>query len=132
MNTSEKDIFACGDIAEFEGIVTGLWATALEQGNVAGANAVGDSLNFKASIQPVTFSGLNTSIFSIGDIGSDPDKEYGISVYLDKKNRVYKKLYFTNDKFVGGILCGDISKASALLSALKDESEMKDLVRKVF
>lgn len=132
MNTSEKDIFACGDIAEFEGIVTGLWATALEQGNVAGANAVGDSLNFKASIQPVTFSGLNTSIFSIGDIGSDPDKEYGISVYLDKKNRIYKKLYFTNDKFVGGILCGDISKASALLSALKDESEMKDLVKKVF
>ena len=132
MNTSEKDIFACGDIAEFEGIVTGLWATALEQGNVAGANAVGDFLTFKASIQPVTFSGLNTSIFSIGDIGSDPDKEYGISVYLDKKNRIYKKLYFTNDKFVGGILCGDISKSSALLSALKDESEMKDLVKKVF
>ena len=132
MNTSESNIYAAGDVAEFQGMVTGLWATALEQGNVAGANATGESLNYKASIQPVTFSGMNTSIFSIGDIGSDPDKEYGISVYADRKNSVYKKLYFVDSKFVGGILCGDISKASALLNALKSDTEMKDLVKKVF
>ena len=97
MNTSESNIYAAGDVAEFQGMVTGLWATALEQGNVAGANATGESLNYKASIQPVTFSGMNTSIFSIGDIGSDPDKEYGISVYADRKNSVYKKLYFVGE-----------------------------------
>ena len=45
---------------------------------------------------------------------------------------VYKKLYFVDSKFVGGILCGDISKASALLNALKSDTEMKDLVKKVF
>lgn len=132
MLTSEKDIYACGDVAEYKGMVTGLWATALDQGNVAGANATGDNLVYKPSIQPVTFSGLDTNIFSIGDIGSDPDKDYGVSVYDDKKNGVYKKLYFSNGKFVGGILCGDISKAPALLNAIKTDTEMKDLVKKVF
>lgn len=132
MNTSEAYIYAAGDIAEFEGSVTGLWATALEQGTIAGANAVGDILVYKPSVQPVTFSGMEISIFSIGDIGSDPDKEYGVSVYSDKKNNIYKKLYFSEGKFVGGILYGDISKASALLNAIKSNSEMKDLVKKVF
>lgn len=132
MSTSEADIYAAGDIAEFQGSVMGLWATALEQGNIAGANAAGDDLIYKPSIQPVTFSGMETSIFSIGDIGTDPDKEYGISVYSDKKNNIYKKLYFFEEKFVGGILYGDISKASALLNAIKSNSEMKDLVKKVF
>lgn len=132
MNTSEKDIYAAGDVAEYKGIVTGLWATALEQGNVAGANAAGDDISYKPTIQPVTFAGLDTNIFSIGDIGSDPDKEYGVSIYKDKKNGVYKKLYFSNGIFVGGILCGDISKAPALLNALKSDTEMKDLVKKVF
>lgn len=132
MLTSQGDIYAAGDVAEHKGIVMGLWATALEQGNVAGANAAGDKLIYKSSVQPVTFSGMDTSIFSIGDIGSDPDKDYGVSVYDDKKNGIYKKLYFANNKFVGGILCGDISKATVLLNAVKSDTGMKDLVKKVF
>lgn len=132
MLTSQGDIYAAGDVAEHKGIVMGLWATALEQGNVAGANAAGDKLIYKSSVQPVTFSGMDTSVFSIGDIGSDPDKDYGVSVYDDKKNGIYKKLYFANNKFVGGILCGDISKATVLLNAVKSDTGMKDLVKKVF
>jgi NADH oxidase (H2O-forming) len=132
METSEKDIFACGDIAEFDGIVQGLWATALEQGKIAGANVVGNNLSYTNSIQPVTFHSINTEIFSIGDTGVDPDKSYQTSTYTDVKNRVYKKLYFFNDKFVGGILIGDVSKAGVLLSSIKINSPMSEVTKKVF
>lgn len=132
METSEKDIFACGDIAEFDGIVQGLWATALEQGKIAGANAAGNNLIYNYSIQPVTFHSINTEIFSIGDNGADPDKSYQTSTYTDIKNRVYKKLYFFNDKFVGGILIGDVSKAGVLLSSIKVNSPMSEVTKKVF
>ena len=38
--TSAKDIYACGDCAEY-GINWQLWSQALEQGRVAGINAAG-------------------------------------------------------------------------------------------
>lgn len=132
MQTNVDGIYAAGDIAEHEGIVNGLWATALDQGSIAGANAVGDSKEYKPSVQPVTFVGMNTEIFSIGDIGQDPEKEYQVSVYNDCKNNIYKKLYFYKDDFVGGILIGDVSKAGALISAIKAETPMSKLVKKVF
>ncbi|TDT72388.1 flavorubredoxin [Hypnocyclicus thermotrophus] len=132
METNVKDVYACGDVAEFEGIVQGLWKTALEQGKVAGANAVGDDLTYTLENQPVTFSGLDTEIFSIGDIGNDPEKNYQISVYNDPINKVYKKAYFENNKFVGGVLIGDITAAGSLLSGIKLKSDMKELTKKLY
>ncbi len=132
MRTNIEGIYAAGDVAEHDGIVNGLWATALEQGAIAGSNAIGDSREYKASVQPVTFVGLNTEIFSIGDIGQDPEKEYQISVYNDCKNNIYKKLYFHKDDFVGGILIGEVSKAGALITAIKNETPMSKLVKKIF
>ena len=43
METNIKDIYACGDIAEFRGRVYGNWPAAVEMGKVAGMNAVGES-----------------------------------------------------------------------------------------
>jgi NAD(P)H-nitrite reductase large subunit len=132
METSHSDIYAAGDSAEHDGLVIGLWVTAIKQGGVAGANAVSGDKIFKQSIQPVTFKGMGMRIFSIGDIGHDPDNEYQIALYNDTKENIYKKLYFFDNKFVGGILIGDISKATELLSAARLSSPMDELVKKVF
>ena len=132
MRTSEKDIYACGDCAEFGGSIQGLWATALEQGKTAGINSAGGHVNYIQSIQPVTLAAMNTSIFSIGDIGSDPDKSYQTSSYSDSLNSVCKKLYFVNSLFAGGILLGDVSKSGSLLSASKKNTTMADLTKNIF
>ena len=39
METSIKDIYACGDVAEYNGKIIGLWQVAMEQGKTAGINA---------------------------------------------------------------------------------------------
>ena len=41
METSIKDIYACGDVAEFNGLVYGNWHAAIEMGKTAGANVTG-------------------------------------------------------------------------------------------
>ena len=38
MLTSNEDIYACGDCAQYEGINYAIWPQAVEQGKVAGAN----------------------------------------------------------------------------------------------
>lgn len=130
--SSIKDIYACGDCAEFDGVIQGLWATAVEQGKVAGANAAGESITYSAVLQPVTFSGMNCELFSIGDIGADADKSYQVSSYNDSFNNIYKKIYFHKNIFTGGILIGDISKAASLIAASKNSCSLADLTKKIF
>lgn len=132
METNIPDIYAAGDVAEHDGLVIGLWVTAIKQGGIAGANSLGTYKEFKQTIQPVTFRGMGIRLFSIGDIGHDPDNDYQIALYNDTKENIYKKLYFFEDKFVGGILIGNISKATELLSAARNHTKMEELVKKVF
>ena len=127
MKTNINNIFACGDVCEFEGKVNGLWANAIEQGKVAGANAVGDNSRFYSKQEiAVSFNELGYKIFSIGDLGQNKNKnEYQILELSDPANEVYRKFYFLNNLFVGGILMGDTSKAVQLRKAIDKGSNMQ-------
>lgn len=131
METSDEDIYACGDVAEFRGINYLIWAQAVKQGEVAGANAVGDVIAYENIVPSNIFNGMNMTIFSIGDLGVDKQLSYKSVEYQDIDNRIYKKLYFVNDKFVGGILIGDISKTSHLINGYKQGNSYRDMVGKV-
>lgn len=131
METSIEGIYACGDCAEFDGKVVGLWQVAIEQGKIAGANAMGDEVAYKNEIQPVTFSGMNLDVFSIGDIDNEYD-DYEVVSQLDSKNNKYKKLYFDNDKLVGGILVGDVTKANVLLKGVREAHKTEKVLKKLY
>jgi NAD(P)H-nitrite reductase large subunit len=63
MRTSDENVFACGDCAEFHGVDMGLWPEAAEQGRIAGANASGDDLRYEPERYPVSFMGFGIRIF---------------------------------------------------------------------
>lgn len=130
METSLKDIYACGDCAEFQGKIQGLWASALLQGETAGANASGDSLVYKEEIQPVTFAGMETPIFSVGDIGHDSSKKYSVVSFTDEDSGIYKKLYFHQSILQGGILIGDVSSAASILKGVKESAGLNNFLNK--
>ncbi|MCA9496232.1 MAG: FAD-dependent oxidoreductase, partial [Nanoarchaeota archaeon] len=127
MKTNFENIFACGDVCEFEGKVNGLWSSAIEQGKVAGANVVGDNSRFYSKQEiAVSFNELGYKIFSIGDLGQNKDKkEYQILELSDPSNEVYRKFYFLNNLFVGGILMGSTTKAVQLRKAIDKGSNMQ-------
>lgn len=122
METSIPDIYACGDCAEFEGSNYAIWPQAIDMGRVAGANVAGDEKVYLETAPAVTFSGMNTSIFSIGDIGKTEGEKYKTKEFSDEENLVYKKLYFLNDKFCGGILIGDTKSRKEFFAAFEDKS----------
>jgi len=121
METSMQDIYACGDCAEFEGANYAIWPQAIDMGKVAGANAAGDEKTYLQTTPAVTFSGMKTSIFSIGDIGKTEGKHYKTKEYCDEENLVYKKSYFLNGKFCGGILIGDTKSQKELFAAYEEK-----------
>ncbi|MBF8982586.1 FAD-dependent oxidoreductase [Lutibacter sp. B2] len=129
MKTSDEDIYACGDVAEFDGINFALWEEATLQGKVAGANVVGGSMTYKTITPVVSFQGMNINVFSIGDIGSDENKSYKTTEMTDLNNNIYQKMYFNNDSFVGGVLMGDVSKSINMIKAYEDQTLLQDMIK---
>ena len=128
METNMADVYACGDCAIFDGKSFGLWSQAIDMGKVAGANAAGDDLSYKTIVPSTFFNGMGTMLYSIGDPGKNPDREYTTHEVFDDEKNVYEKLYFSGGKFVGGVLIGDVKKSTRLLKAFKNEETTVDLI----
>lgn len=120
METNISGIYACGDCAEFESINYAIWPQAVEMGKVAGSNAAGDSLKYETVSAGLTFNGMDTSLFAIGDNGKDPNKKYKTVEFADEQKQTYEKYYFVNNRLSGVILIGDTSKLVDLTSAVEE------------
>lgn len=124
METSLKDIYACGDCAEYNGVNFAIWGQAVEMGKAAGINAAGDEYQYEAFIPSNAFSGMGISLFAVGDNGKDPAKVYKTFEVYDGAKNTYEKLYFVNNRFCGGILIGDVSKSAKLLEGYKNQDSI--------
>ena len=132
METSVKDIYACGDVAEFEGISTCLWAPAIEQGKVAGINAVGDVAEFSNKTEPLSLIAFDTEVFAIGTYPTENIEDYQILLDSNNKTGHFKKLYFKDNQLVYGVLFKDISKASVLLTGVRNGDDYATVVSKLY
>lgn len=127
METNMSDVYACGDCAEYEGINYAIWPQALEQGKVAGANAAGEKLEYETVSAGLTFNGMNTSLYAIGDNGKNPNLIYRTVEFKDMGRKQYEKYYFLNNRLCGVILIGDTSKMAALTEAVEKKKSFKEL-----
>ena len=114
METSAEDVFACGDCAQYQGVNYAIWPQAVEEGKVAGANAAGEALEYTTVPAALTFHGMNTALFSIGDNGTNPNLVYRTVEFKDTARKQYEKYYFRNNRLCGVILIGDVSRMVSL------------------
>ena len=110
METNLPDVYACGDCAAFDGMSLGLWSWAMEMGKAAGAAAAGDKIAYQKPQAGLTFNGLDTSLYALGDAGTNPEVKYRTVEMKDQQRLTYEKLYFAKNQLVGVILLGDTSR----------------------
>ena len=127
MASSVPDIYACGDCAQYEGINYAIWPQAVEQGKTAGANAAGEELSYTTVPAALTFHGMNTALFSIGDNGGNPDLVYRTVEFKDMSRKQYEKYYFRNNRLCGVILIGDVSRMGEITEAVERKASFKEL-----
>ncbi len=124
METNIKDIYACGDVAEFKGRVYGNWPASVEMGKAAGMNAVGETKSLSISLCAISFNAMGLELLSVGEILSQGSKSISIK---DEKNNIYKKLFFTENILTGGILIGDNKSSAKLISAIEESKSLKEV-----
>ena len=127
METSIKDIYACGDCAEFDNINYALWSEATEMGKVAGANAAGEEIAYQTILAPLPFNGMDTSLYALGDNGKNPNRKYKTVVFKDEAKHTFEKYYFANKRLVGVTLIGDTSKMAKVTEALQKPALFDEL-----
>lgn len=127
METSVSNIYAAGDCAEFENINYALWSEAVAMGVVAGANAAGDDVTYTQVVGALSFFGLNTNLYAVGDTGKNPELKYKTSEIKDDQKGSYEKLFFANNMLTGFILVGDMKKMKILTDALNEKKTFEQI-----
>jgi NAD(P)H-nitrite reductase large subunit len=118
MRTSAPDVYAVGDVAEFEGEVYGLWPACVEQGAIAAANAVGgDAKEYAGTIPSTILKVIGADLASIGRIAATAADQ--VIVFEDPETRRYAKLVIAGGKIAGAILLGFPKEAPLVAEALK-------------
>ncbi len=127
MKTSLDNVYACGDCAEYEGINYAIWPQAVEEGKVAGASAAGDDAAYTTVPAALSFHGMNTALYAIGDAGKRPDVVYKTVEFKDTGRKQYEKYYFFNKRLCGVILIGDVSRMAELTEAVEKHKTFGEL-----
>lgn len=117
MQTSEADIYACGDCAVYEGVNFALWEEALEQAKVAGANAAGGEGSYALLNPAIIMNAFETSLFVFG--ATEKDGCTTVAKTVDQNGIPTLKTYYLRD----GRLCGITS-----LGDIIDISNMREIV----
>lgn len=94
--TSDEDIYAIGDVAEFEGKVPGMMAVALDTGSVCGSILAGKDAAYKPAAPSVMLKVAALDVISFGSIQSE-----GAEVYVNE-NDSFRESVFVKDGIVTG------------------------------
>ncbi|KAA5822344.1 molybdopterin-dependent oxidoreductase [Algibacter amylolyticus] len=128
LQSSDPDIFAIGEIAEYNNQLFGITSAAEEQANTLANFIAGDiSCSYHGSVlmNILKFNDLN--LCSIGDINvPDNDNSYEEIIFTDIKKRYYKKCIVKDDLLIGAVLMGDKNEFAEFKTMIESKIEMGD------
>lgn len=124
--TSEKDIYAAGDVT----FTAPIWPIAVKQGIAAAYNMCGKERVFDDNFalrNSMNFLGLET--VSLGIVVA-PDDSYIVDI-LETRD-VYKKIIYKDGIIYGAILLGDISYCGVLQQLIKNRINISNINKNIF
>ncbi|WMN88759.1 nitrite reductase large subunit NirB [Vibrio parahaemolyticus] len=126
--TSDKDIYAIGECASWNGMFYGLVAPGYKMATVAVDHLLGNTESkFQGADMSAKLKLLGVKVGSIGDANGRTEgcKSY---VYQNEEQEVYKRLIVSadNKKLLGAVLVGDTSDYGDLLQLMLNEIDLPE------
>ncbi len=126
MRTSDPDILAIGECAEFEGATYGLLAPLYEMANVAATTLLGgEEQQFENRVTAAQLKVTGIDLYSAGDF-TDGDNCEEI-VLRDPNQGVYRRLVIEDNRLVGTVLYGDTSSMGWYFQMIKDKTDISGI-----
>ena len=128
LQSSIPNIYAIGEIAEFNNQLFGITSAAEEQADVLANFIAGDISSFyKGSVLMNILKLEDINLCSIGQVEiPENDDSYEEIVFADLGQRYYKKCIVKNDLLVGAILMGDKNEFAEFKTLIESKIELSD------
>jgi len=128
LQSSDPDIFAVGEIAEFNGNLFGITAAAEQQADIVAKYLLGDfSAIYKGSVFMNILKFEDLDLCSIGNLDMPKnDPSYEEVVFMDVGKRFYKRCIVKDDRLVGAILMGDKSEFADFKRLIEERIELSE------
>jgi nitrite reductase (NADH) large subunit len=110
MRTNLQGIYACGDIAEYNGTVPGLMSIAVKQGETAGINASGGDMVYQAVLPAPLTKVAGLTIFSFGSLKLMEDTKIYRKVSADS----YAAIAVRSCRIIGAAFIGNVALGTKL------------------
>lgn len=128
LQTSDPDVFALGEIAEYNKQLCGITAAAEQQADTCARFLLGDPSSFYHGTQPMNilkFPSLDLCSVGIAEIPANSQHYHEIT-FLDREALYYKKCIIHNDRLVGTILMGDKSEFAEFKDMIDNGTELSE------
>jgi nitrite reductase (NADH) large subunit len=134
LGTSDPDIYAVGDVAEFQGKVWGIIPAAMEQAPVAADSIAGTGeKRYAQTIPRNTLKVAGIELTSVGKVTFDEGSSEGYEItgktWSDAAR--YEKYVRKDGRLVGAILLGSKENAAWALGAVGKPLEKEDIERRI-
>ena len=128
LQTNFPNIFAIGEIAEFENQLFGITSAAEEQAAILANFIAGDiSSSYHGSVLMNILKFKDLELCSIRDILiPENDDTYEEIVFTDLSRRYYKKCIVKDDLLIGAVLMGDKSEFAEFKSLIENKIELSE------
>ncbi|WP_106791177.1 nitrate reductase [Aquimarina sp. Aq78] len=128
LQSSDSNIFAIGEIAEFNGNLFGITAAAEQQADIVAKYLLGDySAIYKGSVFMNILKFEDLDLCSIGNIDVPAnDNSFEEVVFMDVSRRFYKKCIVKDDRLIGAILMGDKKEFADFKRLIEEKIELSE------
>lgn len=128
MRTSDPSILAAGDVAEHQGLVLGLWPTAVEQAKVAATNATGGGERYESFVPATALKVTGVDLTSVGRLDAASDEETVIVLEEPGESRYRKLVVAADGTIAGAILLGYSRESPGIIEAVKSGRDVRPLL----
>ncbi|MBM7555754.1 NAD(P)/FAD-dependent oxidoreductase [Halanaerobacter jeridensis] len=124
LQTNYDNIYACGDVAQTEDLLTremtihGLHTVAVSHGQTAALNILGAEQKYERQFSMNSLKELSYKLMVVGELEGEEIKY--------KKEGVLRKIYLKDNKINGFVLLGDISNAGLYFSLLRKREDISE------
>jgi nitrite reductase (NADH) large subunit len=124
METNLPDIYAAGDVAEYQGAIPGLWSIASLQGEIAGSNIAGIRRVYDVPAAATVMNAFHYTMFSIGVVD---DSAADIVLIDQPKENKYRKILFRDEEMIGAVFMGSIKELPSVKRAMENKARFPEV-----
>ena len=129
MRSSDPDIFAAGDVAEFPGAVSGLWAVGTAQAVVAAATLFSKEASYSPPSTLVSLKMDGIDVKGFGNLeGGDGIEEIADA---NEPEHEHRRLFIADGQIVGAVFVGPPGTGQDVGQAIQSRADLSGIIERL-